>query len=114
MNHSLGGGTGSGLGALILEQCAVDYRKKSKIGFEVLAGDPNGKRHPCETYNQLLSMHHLLDHTNVSYVFDNARISSICTKRLDRVRPTYEHVNSLLAKVISGVTGHLRFGDGDL
>eukprot|EP01083_Nonionella_stella_P013980 39329_1 len=27
MNHSLGGGTGSGLGSLILERLAVDYRK---------------------------------------------------------------------------------------
>merc|ERR1711902_288013 len=35
INHAVGGGTGSGLGALILERIAVDYRKKSKIGFEV-------------------------------------------------------------------------------
>jgi tubulin alpha len=35
INHSVGGGTGSGLGALILERIAVDYRKKSKLGFEV-------------------------------------------------------------------------------
>ena len=31
VNHSVGGGTGSGLGALILERIAVDYRKKSKV-----------------------------------------------------------------------------------
>merc|ERR1712060_934220 len=36
INHSVGGGTGSGLGALILERIAVDYRKKSKIGYEDL------------------------------------------------------------------------------
>merc|ERR1712062_605025 len=35
MTHSVGGGTGSGLGMLILERLAVDYRKKSKIGFEI-------------------------------------------------------------------------------
>merc|ERR1719464_2574021 len=35
VNHSVGGGTGSGLGMLILERLAVDYRKKSKIGFEI-------------------------------------------------------------------------------
>ena len=33
INHSVGGGTGSGLGALILERIAVDYRKKSKVCF---------------------------------------------------------------------------------
>ncbi len=31
VNHSVGGGTGSGLGALMLERIAVDYRKKSKV-----------------------------------------------------------------------------------
>ena len=32
--HSVGGGTASGMGMLILERPAVDYRKKSKNGFE--------------------------------------------------------------------------------
>merc|ERR1712212_694528 len=31
VNHAVGGGTGSGLGALIFERIAVDYRKKSKV-----------------------------------------------------------------------------------
>ena len=31
INHAVGGGTGSGLGALMLERIAVDYRKKSKV-----------------------------------------------------------------------------------
>ncbi|ETO00679.1 alpha-tubulin [Reticulomyxa filosa] len=35
IGHSVGGGTGSVLGALILERLAVDYRKKPKIGFDV-------------------------------------------------------------------------------
>ena len=36
INHSVGGGTGSGLGALILERIAVDYRKKSKVCIFIL------------------------------------------------------------------------------
>ena len=35
INHSVGGGTGSGLGALILERIAVDYRKKSKVNIYI-------------------------------------------------------------------------------
>ena len=31
MHHSVGGGTGSGLGTLILEHLSVNYRKKSKV-----------------------------------------------------------------------------------
>merc|ERR1719197_2473834 len=30
-----GGGTGSGLGSLLLERLSVDYGKKSKLGFTV-------------------------------------------------------------------------------
>jgi len=33
--HSVGGGTGSGLGALLLERLSVDYGKKSKLGYTV-------------------------------------------------------------------------------
>jgi tubulin alpha len=32
---ALGGGTGSGLGSLLLERLSVDYGKKSKIGFNI-------------------------------------------------------------------------------
>lgn len=31
----MGGGTGSGLGSLLLERLSVDYGKKSKLGFTV-------------------------------------------------------------------------------
>ncbi|PWU83186.1 putative beta tubulin [Trypanosoma cruzi] len=31
--HAVGGGTGSGLGALLLERLSVDYGKKSKLGY---------------------------------------------------------------------------------
>ena len=37
VNHSVGGGTGSGLGMLILERLCVDFRKKGKIGFEIVS-----------------------------------------------------------------------------
>ena len=33
--NSVGGGTGSGLGSLLLERLSVDYGKKSKLGFNM-------------------------------------------------------------------------------
>jgi len=35
--NAVGGGTGSGLGCLMLERLAVDYGKKSKLSFTVWA-----------------------------------------------------------------------------
>lgn len=35
MFNAVGGGTGSGLGSLLLERLSVDYGKKSKLGFTI-------------------------------------------------------------------------------
>merc|ERR1711993_176273 len=90
VNHSVGGGTGSGLGALILERIAVDYRKKSKLGFEVFPS-PTISTCVVEPYNALLSTHWVLDH---EAVYD------ICQKNLDINRPSYDTLNRLFAKVV--------------
>merc|ERR1712110_344998 len=100
VNHAVGGGTGSGLGALILERIAVDYRKKSKIGFEI---------YPAP----MLSTHWLLDHTEVSVLLDNEAIHGIVQKQLDEKRPSYSDLNIIVSKVISSMTASLRF-DGEL
>merc|ERR1719305_2130984 len=112
IHHAVGGGTGSGLGALILERIAVDYRKKSKIGFEIY---PAPKISTCivEPYNAMLSTHWLLDHTEVSVMLDNEAIYGICQKQLDIDRPSYKQLNRIIAKVVSSMTAALRF-DGEL
>jgi len=110
--HAVGGGTGSGLGMLILERLAVDYRKKSKIGFEIY---PSPTISTCivEPYNGLLSTHWLLDHTEVSLVLDNEALYGICNKTLKVKKVQYGHLNQLAAKNISCMTSALRF-EGDL
>merc|ERR1719402_275772 len=112
MCHAVGGGTGSGLGMLILERLAVDYRKKSKIGFEIYPA-PSISTCIVEPYNGLLSTHWLLDHTEVSLVLDNEALYQICEKELKLGKVQYEHLNMLCCKSISCMTSALRF-EGDL
>eukprot|EP00494_Astrolonche_serrata_P002995 UN03001 len=92
VHHSVGGGTGSGLEMLILERIAVDFRKKSKIGFEIY---PSPTISTCivEPYNGLLSTHWLLDHTDVSLILDNEALYEICQKKLDIKKPSYVNLN---------------------
>merc|ERR1712193_47965 len=111
VSHGVGGGTGSGLGALILERIAVDYRKKSKIGFEVYPA-PNLSTCIVEPYNAMLSTHWLLDHTEVSLMLDNEALYTICQKSLDIDRPSYMDLNKIIAKVVSSMSASLRF-DGE-
>merc|ERR1712079_256467 len=112
VNHSVGGGSGSGLGALILERIAVDYRKKSKLGFEVYPS-PTISTCVVEPYNALLTTHWLLDHTEISVVLDNEAVYEIARKNLDIKRPSYDTLNRMIAKAVSSMTASLRF-EGEL
>merc|ERR1711957_1082702 len=52
--NSVGGGTGSGLGSLLLERLSVDYGKKSKLGFTV-SPSPQVSTAVVEPYNSVLT-----------------------------------------------------------
>lgn len=109
---SVGGGTGSGLGSLLLERLSVDYGKKSKLGFTVYPS-PQVSTSVVEPYNSVLSTHSLLEHTDVAVMLDNEAIYDICRRSLGILRPTYANLNRLIAQVVSSLTASLRF-DGAL
>ncbi|KAI3962527.1 hypothetical protein MKW92_035964 [Papaver armeniacum] len=111
-NAVVGGGTGSGLGSLLLERLSVDYGKKSKLGFTVYPS-PQVSTSVVEPYNSVLSTHSLLEHTDVAVLLDNEAIYDICRRSLDIERPTYTNLNRLVSQVISSLTASLRF-DGAL
>ncbi|KAL3656821.1 hypothetical protein V7S43_018279 [Phytophthora oleae] len=110
--NAVGGGTGSGLGSLLLERLSVDYGRKSKLAFTVYPS-PLLSTAVVEPYNAVLSTHSLLEHTDVSFVLDNEAIYDICLRSLDIERPSYINLNRLIAQVISSLTTSLRF-DGSL
>ena len=110
--NALGGGTGSGLGSLLLERLTADYGKKPKLGFNIMPS-PQISNACVEPYNSVLSTHSLLEHEDVSVVLDNEGIYDICRRNLAIERPTFTNLNRLIAQVISSLTASLRF-DGAL
>jgi len=110
--NSVGGGTGSGLGSLLLERLSVDYGKKSKLGFTIYPS-PQVSTAVVEPYNSVLSTHSLLEHTDIAVMLDNEAIYDICRRSLDVGKPSYTNLNRLIAQVISSLTASLRF-DGAL
>jgi len=106
--NAVGGGTGSGLGSLLLERLSVDYGKKSKLGFTVYPS-PQVSTAVVEPYNSVLSTHGLLEHMDVSVILDNEAVYDICRRSLDIQRPTYTNLNRLIAQVVSSMTASLRF-----
>ncbi|OMJ65502.1 hypothetical protein SteCoe_38102 [Stentor coeruleus] len=112
MFHSIGGGTGSGFGTLLLSILGIDYPKKPKITYSVF---PSPKISPCvvEPYNSVLCVHELLEHSEISVIFDNEAIYDICTRYLNVETPSYKNLNRIIAQTISSLTTSLRF-HGDL
>ena len=106
--NSVGGGTGSGFGSLLLERLTVDYGKKSKLGFSIYPSPLLGTS-VVEPYNAVLSTHNLLENTELTVVLDNEAIYDICRNNLSIERPTYTNLNRLIAQVISSMTASLRF-----
>ncbi|KAE8700973.1 Tubulin alpha-1 chain [Hibiscus syriacus] len=100
--------TGSGLGSLFRVRLSVDYSKKSKLGFAVYPS-PQVFTSVVEPYNNVLSAHSLLEHTDVSVLLYNEAIYDICRCSLDVERPTYTNVNRLVSQVISSLTTSLKF-----
>eukprot|EP01083_Nonionella_stella_P218302 782938_1 len=102
MNHSVMGGTGSGVGALVLETLSDDYKKTSKIGYDIY--DENRSTYSMQPYNALFSNYFLLEHTDISFTFDNKKASKLCRDYLHIRAPSVMNINCLLSKVVSGST----------
>ncbi|XP_027923819.1 tubulin alpha-3 chain-like isoform X2 [Vigna unguiculata] len=106
--NAVGGGTGSGLGSLLLERLSVDYGKKSKLGF-IIYPSPQVSTAVVEPYNTVLSNHALIEHSDVVVLLDNEAIYDICRRSLELERPTYTNLNRLISQIISSLTTSLRF-----
>ncbi|XP_044018088.1 tubulin alpha-8 chain-like isoform X2 [Aphidius gifuensis] len=110
--HAFGGGTGSGLTSLLMEQLSVDYGKKSKLEFAIYPS-PQISTAVVEPYNAILTTHTTLEHSDCAFLVDNEAIYDICRRNLDIDRPTYTNLNRLIGQIVSSITASLRF-DGAL
>ncbi|KAJ7056716.1 beta-tubulin 2 [Mycena amicta] len=114
--HSIGGGTGSGLGCLLLTKMREEYPDRMLATFSILPS-PKVSETVVEPYNAMLSAHQLLDNSDLTVCIDNEALYSIATRSLKVQSPTFPDLNALIAKVMCGVSTSLRFPgqlNGDL
>lgn len=105
--YSFGGGTGSGLTSLIMERLSMEYGKKSKLEFTIYPA-PRVATAVVEPYNAVLTTHSTLEHSDCSFLVDNEAIYDFCTS-LGIARPNYDHLNRVIAQLVSSITASLRF-----
>lgn len=106
--HSLGGGTGSGLGSLLMSKIREEYPDRLLSSFCVLPS-PRVSETVTEPYNATLSFHHLVDIADAAICIDNEALYHICSNILKLKTPTYSELNRLVATTMAGVTTSLRF-----
>lgn len=106
--NSVCGGTGSGLGSLLLERMSIEYGKKSKMCY-ALYPSPHISTGVVEPYNSILSTHSLLENADLAVMFDNEALYDIFARELENEKPSYSNINQLIAQSVSSMTASIRF-----
>ncbi|BGO88442.1 hypothetical protein NBRC10512_004529 [Rhodotorula toruloides] len=108
LTHSLGGGTGSGMGTLLISKIREEYPDRMMATFSVVPS-PKVSDTVVEPYNATLSVHQLVENSDLTFCIDNEALYDICFRTLKLSVPTYGDLNHLVSVVMSGVTTCLRF-----
>lgn len=106
--HSLGGGTGSGMGTLLISKIREEYPDRMMCTFSVMPS-PKVSDTVVEPYNATLSVHQLVENADSVMCIDNEALYDICFRTLKLTNPNYGDLNHLVSQVMSGITCCLRF-----
>jgi len=108
ITHSLGGGTGSGMGTLLISKIREEYPDRIMCTYSVFPS-PKVSDTVVEPYNATLSVHQLVENADEVMVIDNEALYDICFRTLKLTTPTYADLNHLVSTAMSGTTCCLRF-----
>lgn len=108
LNHSLGGGTGSGLGTLLMSKLREEYPDRMMSSFSIIPS-PNVSDTVVEPYNAVLTVNQLIENSDLTFMLDNEALYKICQNTLKTSSPSYDNLNSIIAKAIAGVSTTLRY-----
>ncbi|KAL0238745.1 hypothetical protein PCE1_004437 [Barthelona sp. PCE] len=106
---ALGGGTGSGVGSLLVEKLSESFEKKSTMAIPIFPSEKNAAS-TVEPYNAILTASTLLEHVNVSVALDNDAIYDICQTNFDIMNPDISNLNHVISQYVSSMTASMRYG----
>lgn len=116
--HSMGGGTGSGLGTYLLPQLADNYPDVYRfVTCTFPSADDDVITSP---YNTILALDQLIDHADCVLPADNGALATICRRSSvapvagkGRTRPTrsgaFDEMNDIIASLLANLTASMRF-----
>merc|ERR1712091_645752 len=111
MTHSMGGGTGSGMGTLLISKIREEYPDRVMSTFSVIPS-PKVSDTVVEPYNATLSVHQLVENSDQCFTLDNEALYDICFRTLKLTTPTYGDLNHLIAAALCGARAARRVSAG--
>lgn len=93
--HSLGGGTGSGMGTLLISKIREEYPDRMMLTFSVFPS-PKVSDTVVEPYNATLSVHQLVENADECMVLDNEALYDICFRTLKLTTPSCEYPQAFI------------------
>merc|ERR1711934_460026 len=103
ITHSLGGGTGAGMGTLLISKIREEYPDRIMATFSVMPS-PKVSDTVVEPYNATISVHQLVENADEVMCIDNEALYDICFRTLKLTTPTYGDLNHLVSAAMSGST----------
>jgi len=103
--HSLGAGTGSGLGTLILNKLRELYPEVMSSTVSIFPS-PKVSNTVVEPYNAILGLHQIIENADLTFCFDNSALYDICSKTQ---ATTYRMLNTNIVRAMSELTVPMRF-----
>lgn len=109
VTHSIGGGTGSGLGALIMQNIKAEFSDKMLTTYSVVPSKTVSEV-VVEPYNSMLSMNYLIEECDSNIIIDNGALFSIAQNWLKKNEVPFSFINQLVKRTMLETTSSLRFG----
>eukprot|EP00300_Choanocystis_sp_HF-7_P013688 c18409_g1_i1.p1 GENE.c18409_g1_i1~~c18409_g1_i1.p1 ORF type:complete len:451 (+),score=130.36 c18409_g1_i1:35-1354(+) len=108
ITQSLGGGTGSGMGTLLISKIREEYPDRMMLTYSVYPS-PKVSDTVVEPYNTLLSIHQLIENADEVVVLDNEALYDLCFRLLKLSQPTFAELNNIVGNTMSAITSCIRF-----
>lgn len=107
LTHSIGGGTGAGLGSRSLEILADNFNRKLIQTYSVfpVEGESNVV---VEPYNAVLTLSRLVEYTNLVTVIDNKALNQIAGT-LGANKLSFPVLNGLIARIMCAASAPVRY-----
>jgi hypothetical protein len=106
--QSTGGGTGSGLGSLIIEAIKERHPEFPILSCAILPS-PQVSSVVTEPYNTVFALNTLRRVADACLIFDNEALFELAHRKWNIENPTVDDLNMLITEALAGLTASMRF-----